>query len=160
MSTPFGRGTRAPLDWESDPRLAELSHVLRSLGTDLLDITRNVSAGAGVVGKPDDQGVGSLIVGKGAHTISIGGITTALIASKIRLLELDVTSYLSSVGSSLSLQSTTFASSSALAIPSSQVGIACLRSIKVIGDQRAAEEPLTYKLLMELKKFGLRVEIL
>ncbi|THU92104.1 hypothetical protein K435DRAFT_967817 [Dendrothele bispora CBS 962.96] len=43
---------------------------------------------------------------------------------------------------------------------SSQVGIACLRSIKVIGDKRATEEPLTYKPLMELEKVGLRVEIL
>ncbi|THU78880.1 hypothetical protein K435DRAFT_786049 [Dendrothele bispora CBS 962.96] len=42
---------------------------------------------------------------------------------------------------------------------SSDIGIACLRSIKLIGDERAAEEPLVYKSLMELEKFGLRVEI-
>ncbi|THU80800.1 hypothetical protein K435DRAFT_873987 [Dendrothele bispora CBS 962.96] len=42
---------------------------------------------------------------------------------------------------------------------SSQIGIACLRSIKLIGDERAAKEPLVYKSLMELEKFGLRVEV-
>ncbi|THU86352.1 hypothetical protein K435DRAFT_868364 [Dendrothele bispora CBS 962.96] len=42
---------------------------------------------------------------------------------------------------------------------SSEIGIDCLRSIKLIGDERATEEPLVYKSLMELENFGLRVEI-
>ncbi|THU78882.1 hypothetical protein K435DRAFT_786050 [Dendrothele bispora CBS 962.96] len=45
---------------------------------------------------------------------------------------------------------------------SSEVGIACLRSIKLIGDRRAAEETpgSGYKSLRGLEKSGLRVEIL
>ncbi|THU82814.1 hypothetical protein K435DRAFT_441382 [Dendrothele bispora CBS 962.96] len=42
---------------------------------------------------------------------------------------------------------------------SSEIGVACLRSIKLIGDERAAEEPSPYNSLMKLEKFGLRVEI-
>ncbi|THU82812.1 hypothetical protein K435DRAFT_971825 [Dendrothele bispora CBS 962.96] len=42
---------------------------------------------------------------------------------------------------------------------SSEIGVACLRSIKLIGDERAAKKPSLYNSLMELEKFGLRVEI-
>ncbi|THU95206.1 hypothetical protein K435DRAFT_798289 [Dendrothele bispora CBS 962.96] len=41
---------------------------------------------------------------------------------------------------------------------SSEIGRACLRSIKLVGDKRAAGEPLVYQSLMELERFGLRVE--
>ncbi|THU78155.1 hypothetical protein K435DRAFT_786373 [Dendrothele bispora CBS 962.96] len=41
----------------------------------------------------------------------------------------------------------------------SALGVACLRSIKVVGDKRMGEEALGYELLRELEKLGLQVEI-